>query len=445
MRADTVDDRMKKNILLLNLPFERRIIRDYGCPHGAKADYLWPPVDLLVLGALLRNEASLAYIDAVAGNVPERSVVAAVREMQPDAIMTVLSSISLDSDLRALSEIRRVSPGTRIWATGDVVFFSEQELPGVDYLVRDLTNTRDILAAWRNHAGGGIIRRSTAPEFSIGRCPHELTRRYSYAMPYSLHKGITCILTNYGCPFSCTFCNSNKLGFKKRPVSEVIEELLYVQDLGFREVLIRDFTFNMSDAETLCNEMIRSRIRLKWSCWTSAALVNRDILRTMKDAGCYLIAYGAESGDAAVLQNARKPVDPEQVRRAVGLTREAGIEALTSFIVGLPGEDRSTTPAFIDAVDPDYLSLNILAPRLGTGLSNGSLPAATGDRTDSLLSPDDALVRERDRIERAFFLRPRRLLRFLLLSTKSPYRLMIFIRSGLGLLRRWIGPSRNGS
>jgi len=436
---------MNKKALLLNLPFHRRVIRDYGCPHGVKANYYWPPIDLLMFGAVVRKEASLAYIDAVAGNRSEQHVVTAVQDLRPDAIVTVLSSITLESDLRLLSEMRRVCPGTKIWATGDVVFFGNSDIPGIDYRVRDLTNGNAILDLWKGSAGSGVIEQTTASEFSIGICPHELIRPYSYAMPYSLHSGITSVLTNYGCPFSCTFCNSNRFGFKRRRTDEIIEELLYIQHLGIREVLVRDFTFNMSDADLICDEMIRNRIQLKWSCWTSAALVSKDILRKMKAAGCYLISYGAESGDDVILQKAQRPVLADRLKLAVGMTKAAGIEVQTSFIIGFPGEGRDKTLSFIRDIDPDYLSLNILAPRLGTAMTEATLPEAIGDRTDSLLSSDAALVSFRDAVEKRFFLRPRKLLRYFFLSTKSPFRLMIFLRTGLSLLRRWIRPSRHGS
>jgi radical SAM superfamily enzyme YgiQ (UPF0313 family) len=436
---------MKRKVLLLNLPFPRRVIRDYGCPHGAKAQYLWPPIDLLLVGAVLGNEASLSYLDAIAGDLSAESVVAEIHRIRPDAIVVILSSITLESDIRILSEIRHRCPDIRIWASGDVVFFGERDLPEIDYLIRDLTNRRDLLDLWRNDPGGGIVQKTIDAEFSIGICPHELTRPYAYAMPYSLYSGITSVLTNYGCPFPCTFCNSNKLGFKRRSVREVVEELLIIHRLGVKEILFRDFAFNMSDADLLCDEMIRNHIHLKWSCWTPATLVNRDILRKMKEAGCYLISYGVESGDRNVLGSVRKPGSPEQIKEAVDLTKAAGIEVQTSFIIGFPGEDRAKTLSFIKGIDPDYLSLNILAPRLGTAISHELLQAGMSDQTDSLLSSDGTLVAVRDAAEKRFFLRPRKLLRYLLLSLKSPFRLLIFIRTGTSLLRRWTRTSADGS
>ncbi len=432
----------KKEVLLLNLPFDRPVIRDYGCPHGVKADYYWPPIDLLIFGAIVRNHASLSYIDAIAGNRSVQSVLEAVETLQPDAIMTMLSSITLESDLGIISEIRRRSPKTGIWAAGDVVFFSNADIPGIDYHIRDLTNSAAIAELWQTDPGRGNIEKNAGAEFSIGICPHELTRQYAYAMPYSLHSGITSVMTNYGCPFSCVFCNSNLLGFKRRRVAEIIEELLFIQDLGIREILIRDFTFNMSDADLICDEIFRNRISLKWSCWTSASLVDREILLKMKAAGCYLISYGVESGDELVLTEACRPAGLEQIRAAVSLTRAAGIEALTSFIVGFPGEDRNKTLSFLTDLDPDYLSLNILAPRLGTGMSANQTEENRPNSTDSLLSSDELLLKFRDRTERAFFLRPARLLRYLILSLKSPRRLIIFLKNGFALIRRWQNPSR---
>jgi radical SAM superfamily enzyme YgiQ (UPF0313 family) len=430
-------------IVLLNLPFNRPVHRDYGCPHGSKAAYSWPPIDLLLFGASVREHAELSYLDAISGNLNARSTVDAVVALRPDAIFTMLSSITLESDREILREIRSRLPQCRIWASGDVIFFGSEDYPEVDLAVRDLTNKQGILGLLAGK-GRGVVPQDPSPEdFSIGTCPHELTLRYPYALPFSLHRGITTVLTNYGCPFACTFCNSNRIPFRKRKVEEVIEELRVVRRLGIREVFIRDFTFTLSPVDRIADAMIKEGLSLKWSCFSAATLVDARLLRKMKAAGCYLICYGAESGDEAVLNRVQKASNIDTLKKAVAMTKAEGIEVLTSFIIGFPGEDRTRTASFIREIDADYLSLNLLTPRLGSAMREAAIGIEEAENTDSLLSADRELLAFRDAVERSFYLRPSKLLRYAGLFLRTPRRMAIFLRSGLAIIKRWF--TRKGS
>ncbi len=423
-------------MLLLNLPFDRPVQRDYGCPHGVKAAYYWPPIDLLMFGAIARQSSELSYIDSIAKKYSRRHLLDEIGHMRPDAIFTILSSITLDSDLAMLRAIKDELPDVKVWASGDVIFFGNERFADIDFYVHDLTNKRAVLDLLSSDAQSAVVPRNAAKEFSIGLCPHDLTRQYHYVMPYSLYRGVTSVITNYGCPFACTFCNSNKLSFKRRAVEEVIEELRFIHQLGVREVFFRDFNFPLSDVDQLCDAMIRERIPLKWSCFCSATHADPGMLKKMKAAGCYLIIYGAESGDDAVLARVRKHGDTETLKSAVLMTRAAGIEILTSFIIGFPGEDRQKTVSFISDVDPDYLSLNILSSRLGSRMSEETSRVA-GANTDSLITADKDIREFRDAVEKKFFMRPAKLVRYAVLSLKTPYRFIILISNAVALVKRW--------
>jgi len=68
------------------------------------------------------------------------------------------------------------------------------------------------------------------------------------------------------------------------------------------------------------------------------------------------------------LKRIRKGITPEQTRRAVAMTRKAGIGVLASFVLGLPGETPETlrqTIDFADSLEVPY-SLNLLTPYVGT-------------------------------------------------------------------------------
>ena len=88
----------------------------------------------------------------------------------------------------------------------------------------------------------------------------------------------------------------------------------------------------------------------------------------MRQAGCERLLFGAESGSPEILRKIRKGITPEQTRRAVEMTRKAGIGVLASFVLGLPGETPETlrqTIEFADSLRVPY-SLNLLTPYVGT-------------------------------------------------------------------------------
>ena len=425
-----------KKILLLNLPFERPVQRDYGCPHDVKADYYWPPMDLLLFGAMVRDAGDISYLDCLAGKLIWNDVLPALQKIDPTIIFTTVSSLTLRSDLEYLKKLKQAVPLAQIWGSGDVIFFSEEQYAVVDVYVRDLTNRTGILELLSSSTQKGVVGIGVQVPFSYGISPHELVKKYNYAMPYSLYPAITAVLTNYGCPFHCTFCNSNALPFKKRSIDEIIQELLYIQQVGIREVLFRDFTFNLSDVDQLCDKIKRHGIHLAWSCWTRADLVNEAVLRAMKEAGCYLISYGIESGDDDILARSRKHLDTRVIHEAVRLSRAAGIEVLASVILGFPGEDPERTQRYVRELDPDYLAVNLLSIRTGSmdSRENPSL-VTTGCDPLAALGPDQ--TRLRDRVEKDFYLRPRKLFRYVLLSLKSQHRFFIFLKNALALWKKW--------
>jgi len=298
-----------------------------------------------------------------------------------------------------------------------------------------------ILELVRSNVKSGAVESGADGEFSVGVFPHELLRGYGYMMPYSLHRGITSVLTNFGCPFQCTFCNSNGLPFKKRKIEEVIQELRYIQSIGVKEVVFRDFTFNLSNIDQLCDEIMKNDIRLAWSCWSRVDLVQAEILHKMRRAGCYLISYGVESGEDAILAKTNKRLTTKNIMEIVALTKAAGIEVLVSVIFGFSDENTKQTVSYIHNLDPDYLAINLLAPRVGSDISNNRLRWASESSVDSLFSANRDLVRLRDLSEKTFYLRPRKLLRYIVLSLKSRQRFFIFLQNAVGLLRKWQYPN----
>ena len=66
--------------------------------------------------------------------------------------------------------------------------------------------------------------------------------------------------------------------------------------------------------------------------------VDRQVLTSIKAAGCTYIAYGIESGNQRILDHINKRTTKDQIREVVAMTSQIGIPMRGYFIFGFPGE-----------------------------------------------------------------------------------------------------------
>lgn len=162
------------------------------------------------------------------------------------------------------------------------------------------------------------------------------------------------IFTSRGCPFACTFCTVHKeMTIRYHSLPRVLEELNIIHKrLGAKYIFFMDslFTTTPQRVTEICEGILSSGLKFDWGCEgrVSFAAKHPDMLRLMKKAGCTQIAYGVESGDQAVLDRIKKRSTVEQVEQAVLYSRDAGIEPVGLFMLGLPGDTPETMRKTID-------------------------------------------------------------------------------------------------
>jgi radical SAM superfamily enzyme YgiQ (UPF0313 family) len=235
--------------------------------------------------------------------------------------------------------------------------------------------------------GGNILQAEItrdARQFSVPLPLHRLFTGYDYRHPFVRSGKFATVLTDYGCPYPCSFCVMGTLGFKVRPVGEVMDELRLVSSLGITEVLFHTQTFGAqaAAARQLCLEMARAQLRIGWTCFSRVDVVDGELLGLMKKAGCHTIIFGVESGSDAILKKYRKGYTREQIISAVDLCYKAGIETVGTFIVGLPEETHETMEAtlrLLKTIKLDYASFNVAVPRIGTALREEAVAAGMVD------------------------------------------------------------------
>ncbi len=185
------------------------------------------------------------------------------------------------------------------------------------------------------------------------------------------------IITSRGCPFRCAYC-SGHLTFGKthrynstENIIKEIKELITKYNADSIQFYDETFTANKKRIIELCDEMTNQKFDIEWSCFTRVNLVDEELLKKMKDAGCYLIFFGLESGVQRLLNLIKKDITLEQQKKAVDLCKKVGIETWGSFILALPTETKEDSEKTIQQaidIDLDYVQFPICTPFPGTEL-----------------------------------------------------------------------------
>jgi tRNA A37 methylthiotransferase MiaB len=382
-------------ILLLNPPGTLPYLRDYYCSKVAKAEYLYEPTDLLILSGLLSEKHEVHVLDCIAQAMQPSEALQSVQVTQPDVVVFLSGAVSWHEDQIFLKELKRLTGATLI-GSGDLFLEDGDQILAdnefIDALLLDFT-TPDILYYLDQSAevrpenmiyrqGENIIEgplaRAKNSTFEIPPPRHDLFPHHSYHYPTVKRPPFATVLSDYGCPYPCRFCVMGKLGYKVRPVDNVLDELEILAAKGFREIYFNDQTFGVLRDRTLalCEGMHEKQLRLGWQAWTRVDLVDQQLLMAMQRAGCHTLLFGVETANEKTLKSQKKGYSQAQVRRSFSLCRELGIRTMATFIVGLPGEteaDIRDTISFALELDPDFASFNVLVPRAATDIRREAL------------------------------------------------------------------------
>lgn len=180
-------------------------------------------------------------------------------------------------------------------------------------------------------------------------------------------------ITSRGCPFKCIYCSRRIFGGTCRynSIAYVREELELLKSYGIVDINFWDdtFTLNASRTRELCKQL--KETGLIWNCSTRVDCVNEKLLTEMAESGCYEIGYGMESGSQRILDFMKKGVNIGQMKKAITLTKKAGISTKTYFLIGFPGETEEDIRKTIDLaieLDTDIVAYAILTPYPGSEL-----------------------------------------------------------------------------
>lgn len=211
-------------------------------------------------------------------------------------------------------------------------------------------------------------------------------------------KPVTVMLTARGCDRNCLFCfqidrhrRAGVRGVRFRSVENVLAEIEHCLALGYREIKFLDDTLaaDYERALRLAREIKARGLDFSWFASACVNQVDEPLLRAFKEAGCWAILFGGESGAQENLNAVRKGSTLAQIRAAVRAAKAAGLRVSMPFMFGIPGEtyaDALKTIDFAIELDPDLANFHALTAFPGTDLYDhhaqyGTLSPELGDYT----------------------------------------------------------------
>ncbi|MBU1626872.1 B12-binding domain-containing radical SAM protein [bacterium] len=353
---------LKMRILLLKT-YEEGFTLRYG-----------PPLGLMYVASSIREAfgkgVEIEIIDPRPKKMGVEEISDIVFEKSPDIVGT--SSLTCESAMlyKFVNRIKEDSPGTIIITGGphgDSVPMEIMERSLADFVVtgegektivklmrclQNGTSVSDVKGIYYRSNGKAVMNPKRDFIEEVDKIPFpawDLIRIEDYdkmgTHPFILKsKRWMPILTSRACPFQCTYCH-NIFGKKPRLRSpeNVIEELrILYETYKIREIQFMDDMFNIypDRAKRICDLIIENNFKFNL-CFPNGLRgdrIDEELVRKLKQAGTYFIAYAFESASERIQKMIKKRLDVEKTKKAVEFTSKYNILTYGFFMLGFPTE-----------------------------------------------------------------------------------------------------------
>lgn len=386
----------------------------------SRENMIWPQVSLAQMAALLAADYKVEIVDAIAERMTWPQFEQLIRAKMPRFYITQVTAPTLQNDLYGVFLAKAMGAKTMAFGTHvtPMTYETMTPFPALDFILRgepdvtlrelvdafqekqptdpqtirllettlseiptrfvsetdgDLSHIKGL--AWRK--GGEIVVNQDRPFIpNLDDLPiplHHLLPLDKYRVPM-MKTPYTFIVTSRGCSAGCTYCIkhvSYQWSLRLRSPENIVAELKVLKGLGIDYIhMYADlFTLARDQVVGLCELMIKEKLNIKWTCNSRVDYVDEEMLALMGKAGCWMIAWGIESGNFEILKHARKGADPAKAARALQWSHDAGIKNWGYFIIGLPGETEESiqeTISFSKKLPLDIALFHIAAPYPGT-------------------------------------------------------------------------------
>lgn len=367
-------------------------------PIGKRTVSVTPSLGLPYLAAILEKMGTrVDCVSCDAESLDADLTAKKVLDLQPDVIGFSLATLAINSSLDIVGQVKRGIKKNTIFIAGGphaTIFPDDILRAGFDFVVR----------------GEGEKTMEDFVEFLLGKKKIEEIKGLSYWDGEQIHhnenqtliadldilpfpawhlfpidryhsdfkKTNRClpIMTSRGCPGQCVFCYKSLFGncFRTRSPENIVKEIKHIKE-KFKvkefDILDDSFTFVPERAIKICKLITKEQINLPWGLPSGIRVdtVSRELLGALKEAGCYRIGFGVESGNDNILKLIKKNTTKNQIREAVKMAKDMGFITSCFFMIGNMRETESTindTINFAKELDPDIAQFAVATPYPGS-------------------------------------------------------------------------------
>lgn len=380
-----------------------------------KYGFLNPPLGLCYLSASLKKAGHQALVlDCEAQGLNIDKIFEIIQREKPDLLGITATSPELANALTIAAELKVRSAIPIVFGGVHVTIFKDQllrENPAIDFGVVgegehtlvELLETLDQPQKFSAIQGlifreaGDIRQNPLRPliqdldELPFPDRSGQAADLYFRNVPKAGYRTTAAFMSSRGCPCHCTYCAIDQIpGWRRvryRSARNVVDEIEFlVRELKIKHISFNDdvLTMNRARVYDICQEIHNRNLEFTWEGLSRADCVDLKLLKTMRAAGFVRISYGIESGNPDILKSTGKNETLAQISEAFRITRQAGIIARGSLIIGLPFENRRTVEdsfRFVNNLEGiDQVIINILQPYPGTKVREQVLQGIGGSR-----------------------------------------------------------------
>ncbi len=358
-------------VMLVDPPTSHEQI--YGDWDLSKLDTYCPPLGLLYIAAFLRANSHTPFIvDVAARNWSITKTVEYIIDTDPAVVgitaktINILNAVKISEALRERGYLRSIVLGgahvtavpeetLKLFNCFDYGVVGEGEITFLELLenIDSLEAIRGIKGiAWKDNHGDVHVneRRTFIDDLDSLPLPAwDLLPNFPHAYKHSALETkrlpAASIMTSRGCPFQCTFCDRAIFGCSVRQHSAeyTLKMIRYLKNnYGIKDLMMLDdnFILNKDKLFKICSAIINENLDLSWYCMGHAKFMTKDRLQMIKDAGCWIVEIGIESGSERILKSIKKGTSKNEIFDAVQRAREIGLKVKGNFIFGFPSETK---------------------------------------------------------------------------------------------------------
>lgn len=357
-----------------------------------------------IAGALEHHQVDVKVVDMFAEGFSANQVLDRVREYQPDLVgMTVLTpSEPICSKLSEM--IRGVLPRVKIvWGAVHAEVFAKDIVleRKADFVVHHdgeetICELVDALKSgesdfssvdgltWLGDDGTPVTNKDRRLLTDLDSLPYPAWHLFPYhkygLLPFAdFAKPVLTMTGSRGCPYRCDYCSLINTGgkvYRRRDPIKIVDEYEYLVDrykvkqIGFVDPI---FPLVKKDLKPLCDEIVNRGLdqRCQWLSETRCDRLDKETADLMYYGGCRRVLMGIESGSDLLLGNVNKNITTQKVREGVANAKNAGLQTVGLFMIGMPGETPEMTRETVEFsmdLDLDFAKYAITVPFPGSKL-----------------------------------------------------------------------------